>query len=396
MVDANNQKRVLVAVDSIYSCFSTILKDKRLKNQTLFVDVFFISDKGREKSFEKLKELASSRTINRILIIKRGFNFLTKFYNAFQIRKVGSEYDYLIIGSNVNFEECVLLSSLNKSCKIFGLVPTFLPGMNKLKIVNKNCVGWTAGLYNNAKIIKRILSTALKKTLDFALYGIRFSLDQTSVLTEYVNKNLVEAHFCYNEYCSYYVSNVYENESVFLVDDSDFEKVNLNFKLKPFCSLRIVLLGPGNQDCYQIIIDMVKKLDAGFKILSILVRPHPRFEEKGMLLSKKLCAIGYDSKIVPSDQDLSEQTVGSDAIIGYCSSLFSERVSSETMIIIFKEWCEIEGNCTPTRLQTGSYFGFNKNWAFIDSSGTIFSELPFEHPRIFYSKINSVFHAIEN
>jgi hypothetical protein len=394
MVNSSNKKKVLVAVDSIYSCFSTIFKDKGLKNQNLSVDVLFINDKGREKSFEKLKELASLKAINEIWIIKRSFNILIRFYNAFKIRKIGSQYDYLIIGSNVNFEECVLLSSLNKSCKIFGLVPTFLPGMNKPKVDNKNFVGKPSGLYDNGKILKKTLSTALKKTLDFAFYGIRFGLDQTSVLTEYVNKNLVEAHFCYNEYCSYYVSNVYDNESVFLLDDSNFEKVN--FKVKPFHGLRIILLGPGNQDCYQIIIDMVKNLDIGFKILSILVRPHPRFEEKGKLLSKKLCAIGYDSKIVSSDQDLSEQTVGSDAIIGYCSALFLERVASETIIIIAEEWSEIEGNNTPTQLQTGSYFGFNKNWAFIDPNGTIFSKLPIEYPRISHSKINSIFHAIEN
>ncbi len=365
---------LLIAIDSVYALSDNFFLELKKINSLYPIDFLLINTAGNINTIQKIKKLILEFKNAKIIEINRINNLNTLFKALYTIVRKFLNKEYIVLmGSNINPEERLLIKTLSKKSIYFGLMPTTPPIIRQfvfddLNNINKNLKDKSIFFFDN---IQEIIYRVFKK-LFFIFYA--YDIDQVAIRNGYVNYNLAKAHFTINNYWAFLLKNEYQNQNVIVFDDYyEIVMQDYIFNTKQINdNLSLLILGPVYEESFIVIFNSINNLKNIFSINKISVRPHPSHLD----ISKKFelfLKINYQQiNIVTCDIPFYDQAQQYDIILSYASSALNSILRNKNIYIIIDElYNEIEfglPGVNPHKI-VGSYYGFNKEYSFLDPSG---------------------------
>ena len=370
-----NNNNLLIAIDSLYALSDNFFLELKKINSLYTIDFLLINTSGNINTIQKIKKLILDFKDAKIIEINRINNLSTLFKASYTIVRKFLNKEYIVLmGSNINPEERLLIKTLSNKSIYFGLMPTTPPIIREFVFddfnnINNNLKDKSIILFDN---IQGIFFRVFKK-LFFIFFA--YDIDQVALRNGYLNYSLAKAHFTINNYWAFLLKNEYQNQNVIVFDDYYYEIVKhdyiFNTKQKNN-NLRLLILGPVNEESFIVIFNSINKLKNIFSINKISVRPHPSHLDIAIKFELFLKINYQQINIVNCDIPFYDQAQQYDIILSYASSALNSLLLNKNIYIIIDElYNEIEfglPGVNPHKI-VGTYYGFNKEYSFLDLSG---------------------------
>jgi hypothetical protein len=372
--------RILLAINSAYALSNSFFLELKKINKFYPIDFLLIDDPANNSVNSLIKNLTLDFQNSNIIEISRIKNLSTLLKTFHSIYSIFFNVEYIVlIGSNINVEERLLIKALSKKSTFFGLMPTLPPIIRSFtsgNIVNLN----KASKYRIVKIFdfnnvfNKLKHVPYKLCRILILYFFGYKSDLIALKNGYVNYQFVKGHFTINNYWAFLLKNEYKNEKIIsffdypLVENQEslLKRKVINDKF------RLLVLGPANENSFIAILNSINNLNKFFSICEISIRPHPSHLNISKKLQYFLIENKYSVDIVNFEILLYEQSFQFDVILGYASSALNALLGSNNIYyIIDQQYNEIEfglPGVNPEKI-IGSYYGFNKEYSILDSSG---------------------------
>ena len=120
--------KILIAIDNLYALTDSIIPQLEYIDKKYEIIILCVPDVGRQSAIEQLEKLEKRNENIKLIQVKRIKNFFDfiRFWLIVKINFSNKRY-VVLLGSNVNIEEKVLIHYLNKSSVFFGVLPTLPP-----------------------------------------------------------------------------------------------------------------------------------------------------------------------------------------------------------------------------------------------------------------------------
>lgn len=399
--------KILIAIDNLYALTDSIIPQLEYIDKKYEIIILCVPDVGRQSAIEQLEKLEKRNENIKLIQVKRIKNFFDfiRFWLIVKINFSNKRY-VVLLGSNVNIEEKVLIHYLNKSSVFFGVLPT-VPAVIQYTAEKLTLNNYPLSPNKSSKLLKfkmamleqnllNLISKSLLYRLNnffsnlsirltsFFVNSLSYKADVTALRNGYVNLGLVKAHFTPNDYWSYQIELEYPGEKVITYSDSNFLS-SLNETCEKYIFLsdyKVLLLGAYISQPFIHYGISIRNLQQICKISQIFIRPHPRFYQTSVALQSYLDTefSEIDISLVSSNQSINEQINNNviNVILGYYSSVMNLIQNRRDLLILVDELImqqEFQVKVTGSEW-TGAKFGFNKEIAFIGLHGNLYCHLP--------------------
>ena len=431
-------KNILIAIDSLYALNDSIISELLSLDEKYSLTFFCVADIGRESVIDYLRTLQEYHNRIKVIQVKRVKNFLEFIQSRFFIKKNFNNQTYIVLlGSNINIEEKILIHYLGKKSIYFGIMPTTPPGItytarhsDKNRISRPQSGSSHKILDKSTKLIKFFVSIKEKtflmlmfnslfyrltnflknlsiKLVNISIDSLNFQSDLTASRNGYINLRLAKAHFTPDDYWSYWISLEYPNEKVITYSNVRFSSSqNAIDKTKiDFSDCKVLLLGAYKIENLNHYATSITKLQEICKISRILIRPHPRFKETAVSLKSclEMKFNKLDISLLCNNSSINAQIDENKINVvlgGWYSSVLNSIQRRNDLLILVDEvifYCEFSDpgySIESVQYYTGAMFGFNKEISYMGYNGNLYSYLPekimpFEQKESFSKVLNS-------
>jgi hypothetical protein len=417
------RKKILFMVDNAYSCIDVVYPEIKKLSYAYEIDIIFTCGSGRNFAKSILEKGVLNGFFRKILIIDKGNKLsVLNFFRTIRkintlIKNPSNEYDMLIIGSMISFEEKLVLNTiLTKNTKIIGLV-TSMPVMlirspKKLSNLLKDsmllrCVldniTRVGGVENTAhsSLVKKIIffyslfkSHILKNGLKNLITKSKLAIillysgayqrwffsqsiysDKLSKLTGYLPIGVVNVHLVANKYWEYCIQELYLGEATLSYKNISCIYDEKEAAIKNVSEYSLLILGPTDINDKDIILRDIESLDKSLQITRIEVRAHPRFKQVSVDFIAEIVKLQKNVSIVmtPEKESLSDSMSRNNVIFGYYSSVFELILpDSDKLMIVSLEWNKHRYKKVEIELISGACCGFSEDFSFLNSAGELY------------------------
>ena len=413
-------KNILIAIDSLYALNDSIISELLSLDEKYSLTFFCVADIGRESVIDYLRTLQEYHNRIKVIQVKRVKNFLEFIQTRFFIKRNFNNQTFIVLlGSNINIEEKILIHYLGKKSIYFGIMPTIPLVINyivrhsdKNRIFRPQSGSSHKILARSSKLIKFFasikertflmlmfnslfyrLTNFLKnlsiKLVNISINSLDFQSDLTASRNGYINLRLAKAHFTPDDYWSYWISLEYPNEKVITYSNVRFSSSQdaIDKTKIDFSDCKVLLLGGVQIEKLNHYATSIAKLQEICKISKILIRPHPRFKETAVSLKSCLemkfnklnISLLCNNSSINAQIDENKINV---VLGGCCSAVLNSIQRRNDLLILVDEfifYCEYsdpEFSLESIKYFTGVMFGFNKEISFMGYNGNLYSYLP--------------------
>lgn len=430
-------RNILIAIDSLYALNDSIISELLSLDEKYSLTFFCVADIGRESVIDYLRTLQEYHNRIKVIQVKRVKNFLEFIQTRFFIKRNFNNQTFIVLlGSNINIEEKILIHYLGKKSIYFGIMPTTPPVIDySSRHSDKNRISRPQSgsshkiLDKSTKLIKIFVSIKERtflmlmfnslfyrltnflknlsiKLVNLSINSLNFQSDLTASRNGYLNLRLAKAHFTPDDYWSYWISLEYPNEKVITYSNVRFSSSqNAIDKTKiDFSDCKVLLLGAYKIESINHYATSITKLQEICKISRILIRPHPRCKETAVSLKSYLemkfnkldISLLCNNSSINAQIDENKINV---VLSCYSSMLNSIQRRNDLLILVdevifYCEWSDPGYSIESVQYYTGAMFGFNKEISYMGCNGNLYSYLPektmpYEQKESFSKVLNS-------
>lgn len=324
------KEKIIIAIDNLYavkklydSCLPAIIN--RYETSIIIVEAT-----GRESSIESILKLKKNNPNLTVVKLYAGTGFFAIFKNLIKIScSFDRRNEYIVlIGSNVNVWERILIKYLGPKSKYLGLVVNFLFIEIAHRKDNEKLFFKLRKAIKNKKLIStaslKIYQMMFQRLDRYLINQLGIPIDDNVKKFQYVNKDVVVSHVVANKNWLKYVNDYYANERAIYFNYN--RVVNLADTMSDVSGV-VLFLGPFCIDSFNRAVDVLKKYLKIAEIRELKIRPHPRFLSLSARLVNELRFALDPNEIIISivpNQEINYQIQHVEYLLAYHSGLLNE------------------------------------------------------------------------